>query len=491
MKRRLLVVLALLLTAGQVQATPVRWVSNIRLLPKGTLPLFDVVCVGGVGGCSGGGGGSFSGGVLTAKTTFGTAVDAANSIRFLDVAGCETFEGSSADASEHQLCTVDPTADVTYNLQALAAGTYRLTAQTNGALTATRVPFVGANGELTDDSDLTFATDTLTATKIVGSTSITDTGLSSGRVTFAGTGGLLSDDSDLTFATDTLTSTKVIASTNIQIANGLVGTPGLFFQNSVTTGLYSRAGTALDFTSGGTYIAEVFSEGVAVSSGLAFEWNSGGVGTAADLILTREAAAVLQTGKDVNGTAVAQTIKGPDGITGSNVTGGALTLAGGRATGIGAGGNVVMQTSPAVASGTTAQVLETRKLVVAKQLTLVDNTATTFLVQTLGNDTGGGGVIHYCIYAADATTAGIECGNVDFAGVDVTSGAGGEVCATPGKHGTPLQALSGSTLATTFAATTGTDLCNIRVTADTNIATPLELWIKYSVESSGRTLTPQ
>jgi len=33
-------------------------------------------------------------------------------------------------------------------------------------LTATRIVFAGANGELTDDSDLTFATDTLTATKI-------------------------------------------------------------------------------------------------------------------------------------------------------------------------------------------------------------------------------------------------------------------------------------------------------------------------------------
>ena len=33
--------------------------------------------------------------------------------------------------------------------------------------------------------------------------------LTAGRVTFAGTNGLLSDDSDLTFATDTLTATKI------------------------------------------------------------------------------------------------------------------------------------------------------------------------------------------------------------------------------------------------------------------------------------------
>ncbi len=40
------------------------------------------------------------------------------------------------------------------------------------ALTSGRIPFATTNGRLTDDSDLTFATDTLTANKIVGSTSI-------------------------------------------------------------------------------------------------------------------------------------------------------------------------------------------------------------------------------------------------------------------------------------------------------------------------------
>lgn len=43
----------------------------------------------------------------------------------------------------------------------------------NGSnLTSGRVPFATTNGRLTDDADLTFATDTLTSTKIVGTTSI-------------------------------------------------------------------------------------------------------------------------------------------------------------------------------------------------------------------------------------------------------------------------------------------------------------------------------
>ena len=150
------------------------------------------------------------------------------------------------------------------------------------ALTSGRVPFATTNGRLTDDADFTFATDTLTITKIAATTFtgnvtlstinlVTDTttgtkigtattqklgffnatpvvqplatadlgvvlsdlglravgtaypittsgvvtfgSLTATRVPFAGVGGLLSDDADLTFVTDTLTATKVSAPT--------------------------------------------------------------------------------------------------------------------------------------------------------------------------------------------------------------------------------------------------------------------------------------
>lgn len=45
----------------------------------------------------------------------------------------------------------------------------------------------------------------------VTAAAITDSALTSGRIPIAGTGGLLGDDADLSFATDTLTATKVIA----------------------------------------------------------------------------------------------------------------------------------------------------------------------------------------------------------------------------------------------------------------------------------------
>ncbi len=90
------------------------------------------------------------------------------------------------------------------------------------APTAGRCAFWGAVFTLSQDSDCSFATDTLTVTKIIGSTSITDSGLTATRMVFAGTGGLLSDDSDCTFATDTLTCTKVTVGTTLTMPNATV-----------------------------------------------------------------------------------------------------------------------------------------------------------------------------------------------------------------------------------------------------------------------------
>lgn len=98
------------------------------------------------------------------------------------------------------------------------------------ALTATRVPFANASGILVDDADLTFVTDTLSATKVAMSSltsgripyattvgllidsanlrfdgtylivnSIKDSALTSGRVTYASTNGLLTDNTNLQF----------------------------------------------------------------------------------------------------------------------------------------------------------------------------------------------------------------------------------------------------------------------------------------------------
>lgn len=69
--------------------------------------------------------------------------------------------------------------------------------------------------------DDTARTITLTATNGALLPTVTKVaGLTAGRVTFAGTGGLLSDDADMTFATDTLTVTKLVGSTSVTIGPG-------------------------------------------------------------------------------------------------------------------------------------------------------------------------------------------------------------------------------------------------------------------------------
>jgi len=125
----------------------------------------------------------------------------------------------------------------------------------DGTLTSGRVPFATTNGRLTDDSDMTFATDTLTVTKIIASTSLTVSTLTSGRVTFAGASGILTDDSDFTFSVDTLTVTKIIGSTSIT-DSGLTATRLTF---AGTAGLLSDSPNL-------TFVSPALTIGVATST---------------------------------------------------------------------------------------------------------------------------------------------------------------------------------------------------------------------------------
>lgn len=93
------------------------------------------------------------------------------------------------------------------------------------------------------------------------------------------------------------------------------------------------------------------------------------LGSGNDIVLGRDAAATLQLGADVNGSAVAQTIKAHDGITGTDIAGANLTIAGGRGTGAGAVGNVILSTSTLLGSGTTAQSLTARLTITGTEFT--------------------------------------------------------------------------------------------------------------------------
>ena len=122
-----------------------------------------------------------------------------------------------------------------------------------------------------------------------------------------------------------------------------------------------------------------------------------------------------------------------------------------------------------------------------------DNTATTMFTITLGDDTDGGGIVDFCAMATSATTDRQKtCGQIAFSGVDVTSGAGGEACSAA-ITGTNSTAVSVGTLTVTGSATTGTDLCNIRITSDSslNVAHTVRYSVRLHPSASTVVITPQ
>lgn len=103
---------------------------------------------------------------------------------------------------------------------------YRIPLINSGALTSGRVPFATTNGRLTDDSDFTFATDTLTVTKIAATT-------------FTGNVTLSTKD----IVTDTTTGTKFGTATTQKIG---------FFNSTPVVRQTDGAGLTNNVTAGGT-----------------------------------------------------------------------------------------------------------------------------------------------------------------------------------------------------------------------------------------------
>lgn len=90
----------------------------------------------------------------------------------------------------------------------------------------------------------------------------------------------------------------------------------------------------------------------------------------AQTFLMSEAAAIWQSGEDANADATDQTIKGADGITGTDRSGADLTLASGRGTGAGSASALIFSTPSALSTGTTAQTLTERARISSAGLTI-------------------------------------------------------------------------------------------------------------------------
>ena len=91
-------------------------------------------------------------------------------------------------------------------------------ANTTNIISSEDIEGGGGTGDVSEDAVLRDGTVALTNNWDVGNYKITSkaleaSDLTAGRITFAGSNGLLTDDSDLTFSTDTLTATKIAAFT--------------------------------------------------------------------------------------------------------------------------------------------------------------------------------------------------------------------------------------------------------------------------------------
>ena len=145
-------------------------------------------------------------------------------------------------------------------------------------LTATRVPFAGVSGLLTDDADMTFSGSRLTVTDLTSTNAPIVSSLTAGRVVFAGASKELVGDADMTFATDTLTVTKIstgliLPTTSQTTVNGLTGTAvwSMPFQGSsykkflvYLTG-FTSAGTVITFPTAFSKAPVVYGDAAAIA----------------------------------------------------------------------------------------------------------------------------------------------------------------------------------------------------------------------------------
>lgn len=123
--------------------------------------------------------------------------------------------------------------------QSTPTATLHLRAGTASASTAPLKLASGTSLTTAESGAVEFTTDNLYFTITTGAArkNVTlDEGLTSGRVPFATTNGRLTDDADMTFATDTLTVTKLVGTTNIKVgtvagyisSDGSTGATGIF-----------------------------------------------------------------------------------------------------------------------------------------------------------------------------------------------------------------------------------------------------------------------
>lgn len=423
-----------------------------------------------------------------------------------------------------------------------------------GSFTATRVPFASGASALTDDSDMTFATDTLTVTKLIVPT-LADLGRITSKSTGSGTpvhfevpalttltgadnicigtascaaattanqnvviGSNAGDGATTGMTTSVLIGYNAGTGSNIGAANVAVGSAAL----DATTGTSAGSNTAVGANALGGVTSSASNTGIGASACVSVTTGSFntciGAGSNAAAALTT----TIALGNSATATASNQMVVGANGLqitdvywsegvtnaspvdvthnatggSGTDIAGAGYYTAGGKGTGSGAPGEWVAQTSAPGSTGTTLQTLASRMWIEGSQKTLTAAAATAVVRIAVPQGTVTGGVFEYVVHADDGTEYQARSGRLNWQAVNK---AGTETCVVG--DGSAIETEDGSSLAASSSTLTYAVTCtsNAADTVDleinavsglTETTLRVEQWILHKNGGAGA-VTPQ
>jgi hypothetical protein len=286
--------------------------------------------------------------------------------------------------------------------------------------------------------------------------------ISDGTTTKSHVRKLIFSAGSLTFSGSKITVAGGGASGSFSAANGSAAAPSILFTNSTTTGFFRSGADIIGVATAGVERWDFDASGHFKP----FANNTYDLGTTALGLRTGYFATSVINPLYTSAAGVAVTLK-PAAASGTDTAGGALTESGGASTGTAAGGNIVKTTAFSAATGSSANTLVDREVIVAQGKTLTDNTATSLFEVAMPAGAMVGLVIEATVRCTDATdfqsyTQVIVVSSVNKAGTytDVVSTS---------TTATEAKAVSAGTIVNSWTVVDGTNKITVKLTSDTSL----------------------
>lgn len=277
-------------------------------------------------------------------------------------------------------------------------------------------------------------------------------------------------------------------------ADGTVVAPGAAFASQPGMGIYRIGSNQIGVT--GASNTPAFGSGFTVtgvkvpSNGQYGFTSSSAMTGAEDLTLRRTAAASLQLGGDVNGAPINQSFRAHNGITGTDIKGASLTLAGGLGTGAAASNPLTLNRVVVKATGTTAQTYSPAMVVCPTKI-LSNTSATVQAIATITttSTTAGSVTMDYATTANNGTLQDQDSGVVKVS----WNNNAGTVAAAMTAVVLQSDSDASGTLATTPTTTVATNVVTINFTPTwvTIVPTTVTGYATFLVHSGADTVVCQ